>query len=795
MLSDIRYLIRVLVKSPAFTLVAVLTLALGIGANTAIFSVVNSVLLHALPYPQAGRLVLVLENAKGFGEMATSYSNFLDWAAQNKVFESQAVVREDSFTLTGAGEPEHIRAIKGSVGIFSTMGVSPAIGRAFLPDEDRRGAGGVVILTDGLWKRRFGADPAVIGRSLRLDQKPYTVIGVMPSDFRMPMMACDLLIPVGLDADMGRWSHYLTSVARLKPGVSMTQAQSNLNGISQALQRQYPDSNGGWSLQVQSLQGYINDQVGTALLVLLGAVGLVLLIACANIANLLLARATTRRREFAIRAALGAGRLRVVRQMLTESVLLALMGGGVGLLVASWGIDFLVSLKPADMPLAETIHLDSSMLLFTLGVSIATGLIFGITPAFESWRLDLNESLKEGGRTAGTSSRHALRKALVVCEIALSLVLSIGAGLLIKSFINVSKVNPGFRVESVLTMELTLPKAAYSDDVKTAAFYDRLLENAKHLPGINAAGAASNLPLSSMNWETGFYIEGQPKPARASDLQYAEASVVAGDYFQTMGMRLLRGRFFSEMDRRDSPKVIIIDENLAAKYWPNQDPVGKRMFIIGGSLREVVGVVGHIKYTGLDRDTRVEVFTLFTQMPYRDMYLTFRTSGDPAAMSAAISNTVHALDKDLALYDVRTMQQLVSRSLSMRRFSVLLLVIFAGLALLLAGVGIYGVMAYSVAQRSHEMGIRMALGARAADVRGLVVRQTMQLAFIGVVIGLAAAFALTRVMSSLLFGVTATDPPVFTGISVLLVVVALLASYVPARRATRVDPIVTLRYE
>jgi putative ABC transport system permease protein len=795
MMNDLRYALRMLAKTPGFTAVAVLTLALGIGANSAIFSVVNTLLFHALPYPHAERLVRVQEKTAGFGYMDISYPNFLDWASRNDVFESQTVIRPDSFTLMGAGEPERIRGVKVSSGMLTTLGVNPARGRGFLPADDRKGAGPTVILSDGLWRRRFGGDSSAIGRTIRLDSVGYTVIGVMPPSFKLPLLESDLMVPLGLDADMRRGNHYLVAVARLKSGVTVAHAKSNLDAIAQAMVRQYPDSNGGWGLDVDGLQELLARELRPAMLILLGAVGVVLLIACANIANLLLARSTARRREFAIRSALGASRARLARQSFTESLVLALAGGGLGLLVASWGIDALVSLKPEDIPLAETIRINASVLGFTLVVSILTGLLFGLTPAIESWRVRLSETLKEGGRTsAGSLSRHGLRRALVISEIALSLVLAVGAALLIKSFVNVARVNPGFRPESVVTMQLALPRTFYSDDTRAVEFFNRLLEQCSGIAGASAVGAAHNLPLTNENSQTSFLVEGQPKPTVAN-WPYTEYSIVAGNYFQAMGIPLRRGRLFADGDKVGSPPVMIVDETLAAKYWPGQDPIGKRITVLGDKPIEVVGVVGHVKHYGLDQQARVESYYPFRQIPMRDMYLVLRTSSDPAAMVAAVRREVQAMDKDLAVDKVRTMRKLVADSMATRQFSMALLSIFAGLALTMAAIGIYGVMAYTVAQRSHEMGIRMALGAQSHDVLVLVVRHAMTLAGIGVAAGLVGSFAVTRALKSLLFGVSTTDLSVFAGISMLLISVSFLASYLPARRATRVDPMVALRDE
>jgi putative ABC transport system permease protein len=794
MLHDLRYAIRTLFKTPGFAAVAVVTLALGIGANSAIFSVVNTVLFHALPYPEPERLVRVREKTKSFGYMSIAYPNFLDWSTQNKVFSSQCVVREESFTLTGTSEPERIKGVRVSNGLFATVGIHPSHGHGFLPEDDHKGAGRTVILSDGLWKRRFGGDPAAIGQAARLDGVSYSIIGVMPPEFRLPLIASDVLLPVGLDANTNRGDHSVdAAIARLKPGVSVAQAKSNLDAIARELARRYPGSNGGWELTTDGLQDSLAGEFRPAMLILFGAVGLVLLIACANVANLLLARSTARRREFAIRAALGAGRSRLARQSLVESLLLGLLGGCLGLLVASWGIDFLVSLKPADIPLAQAIRIDASVLRFTLAASIFTGLLFGLMPALESCRVALSETLKEGGRTsAGSWSRYGLRRTLVISEIALSLVLAVGAALLIKSFVNVAHVDPGFRAESVVTMRVSLPAATYSDNGKVTAFFTRLLENTGHISGMTAVGAVSNLPLANENWQTGFTVEGRPRAARAVDQEFTESALIAGDYFQAMGIPLRRGRFFNDGDKPGSPPVMIVDETMVKKYWPGEDPIGKRIFVMN-DMRQVVGVVAHVKHYGLDRSARVESYFPFRQSPFEDLYIVVRTPVDPAAMSAAVRDQVHAMDKDLAVFNIRTMRTLVADSMATRRFSMMLLAVFAGLAVTLAAIGIYGVMAYTVAQRAHEMGIRMALGARAQDVRWLVVRQAMVLASIGAGAGLAVSLSATSVMSSLLFGVTATDPAVFAGVTTLMIGVALLASYMPARRATRVDPMVTLR--
>ena len=796
MLNDLRYAVRALRKSPGFTAVAVATLALGIGANSAIFSVVNTVVFHALPYPHAERLVRVQEKTQSFGYMDISYPNFLDWAAQNTVFENQALVRPESFTLMGAGEPERIKGVKVSSGLFATLAMHPTRGRDFLPQDDRKGAGPTVILSDELWKRRFGGDAAAIGRTIRLDGTGYTIVGVMPAGFKLPLMPSDLMVPVGLDADMNRGNHYLVAVARLKPGVTVEQVRSNLDVIARGLERQYPDTNSHWALQADGLQELLAKEFRPPMLILAGAVGLVLLIACANIANLLLTRATARRREFAIRSALGAGRWRLARQTLTESVVLALAGGGLGLLVASWGIDLLVLLKPDDIPLVQVIRIDASVLGFTLAISLLTGLLFGLTPALESWRVQLSETLKEGGRTsAGTLSRHGLRRALVVSEIALSLVLAIGAALLVRSFIRVAHVDPGFRPESVITMQLSLPEATYPDDVKTVSFYSRLLENYRRIPGAGVVGAVQNLPMAKENSQTPFSVEDQPKPERATDYPFTEYSMVAGNYFQAMGIPLRRGRFFTDSDKPGSPPVMIIDETLAAQYWPGQDPIGKHISVMGNKPLEVVGVVGHVKHYGLDQKARVETYYPFRQVPMHDMYIVLRTVSDPAAVIAAVRREVHAMDKDLAVDKVRTMGSLVNASMATRRFSMVLVGVFAGLAVLLAAIGIYGVMAYSVAQRSHEIGVRMALGAKRADVLKLVVGDSLLLCLAALLLGIPSALATARVLSSFLYDTKPNDPVVFTAVSLLLTGVALTATYIPARRAMKVDPLVALRYE
>ena len=813
--QDLRYAIRMLLKKPGFTAVAVLALALGIGANSAIFSVVNGVVLRALPYKNPESLMMVWsrrispEAGPGTGEMPVSAADFIEWRNQNQGFTQIAAFHTQPFNITGTGEPEFLGGVRSSADLFSLLGVQAQLGRTFLPEEDQPAAGNVVILSHGLWERRFGSDPQIIGQKLTLNDEPYTVVGVMPAGFQFPRKGempagyqfprrAELYTPLAWTPAQAsnRGRHFLAVVARLKPEATIAQAQADMSAIAGRLKEQYPQSNTNKDVLIIPLHQQVVGQVRTALLVLLGAVGFVLLIACANVANLLLARAASRQREIAIRTALGASRARIVRQLLTESVLLALTGGTLGLLLSMWGIDLLMAISPANLPRVDSISVDARVFGFTLAVTLLTGIVFGLVPAIQASKPDVNEALKEGGR-ASTTSHNRFRGALVVSEVALSLVLLIGAGLMIRSFLHLLNESPGLNPENVLTLDVGLPRTKYTGP-QQVAFFQQVIERLKALPSVKSAGAVYPLPLSGAEEGTGFGIEGRP-PAAPGETFNAGPRWVSPDYFNVMRIALLKGREITERDGTDGTRVVVINESMAARYFSDEDPIGKRISFdqVNGASnwREIVGVVRDVKHSALDSNPKPEMYIPFTQFPTFFMTLVVRTSGDPLNLVAAARAEVLAVNQNQPISNVHTMEELVSNSVAQRRFNMLLLSIFAGVALLLAAVGIYGVMSYSVAQRTHEMGVRMALGARTSHVLVLVVKQGMTLALAGVGIGLAAAFALTRILASLLYGVSATDPLTFSMIALLLASVAFVACYLPARRATKVDPMTALRYE
>jgi putative ABC transport system permease protein len=798
-LQDLRYGARMLVKQPGFTLIALLTLSIGIGANTAIFSVVNSLLLRPLPYSESEQLTWVwMDNRpEGIREDITSWPNFEDWRAQNQSFQAMAGVRDRRFNLTGAGEPEELYGANVSPNFFELMRVSPARGRGFNADEEHEGRDQVVVIGHDLWQRRFGGDANIVGQTLSLSGQPHTIIGVMPPGFQFPNKT-EVWKPLAPDAQTrtARGSFWLPVIGRLKPGVTRAQAQTDMAGIAQRLEQQYPNTNTGFGVNVVLMHEQLVGKMRTALWVLLGAVGCVLLIACANVANLLLARAATRQKEVAIRAALGASRGRVVRQLLTESVLLAAAGGVLGLLLARWGLDALVAFAPSDLPRAESISIDRRVLFFTLGLSLLTGLVFGLAPALQSSKLGLGEVLKEGGRSSGGGGRHT-RSVLVVAEIALALVLLVGAGLLLKSSWRLQQVNPGFNPERVLKVRLSLPPSKYPEGTNVVAFYQQLLERLRALPGVKAAGVTSSVLLYKVHNSAGISIEGRPAPSGGSRPELPLDSV-SPSYFQVLGMQLIQGRNFTEQDKRDGLPVAIVNETMARRFWPDEDPIGKRFtFGYGPQARwlTVVGVVRDSRRQGLDAPIRIESFLPYAQRPLRAMEVVLRTTDDPLTMARTVRSAVWSLDGDLPVSEIQTVEQMVGARVASRRFNLLLLGLFALVAVLLAAVGIYGVMSYSVTQRAHEIGIRMALGAQTRAVLSLVIGQGMRLALLGVGIGLAAAVGLTRLMAGLLFGVSATDPMTFGAIALLLVGIALLACYLPARRATKVDPMIALRCE
>jgi predicted permease len=813
LLQDLRYGARILLKQPGFTLIAVITLALGIGANTAIFSIVNGLLLNPLPYRNAERLAIIWTHSPGANVALDwpSPGQFSALKTENSVFEQLALAQGSNVILTGNAEPERLGAVRASSAVFSLLGAQAMLGRVFLPEEDMPDKTLTVILSHGLWRRRFGGDPKVLGQTLTINGRSYSVVGVMPPDFElghevMPTVGsvaqAELLLPLPLSAERmnNHGDENYNVLARLKPGATIAQAQTELNLAVRRLEQQFPDrypSSRRFSFSIRPLLEQAVGDVRLALYVLLGSVGCVLLIACANVANLLLARAATREREMAVRTAIGAGRWRVVRQLLTESVLLSTAGGALGLLLAVWGLALLRWLDPGDIPRLAAIGIDNRVLAFTTAVAVLTGILFGLAPALRSSHVNLSETLKEGGRSL-VGGHHRLRNLLVVIEIAIAVVLLIGAGLLIRSFSRAQQVEPGFAPQNVLSMRMALVGQSYSEEARRVNFYQQLWERIRRLPGVEAAGGVSALPLTGgIGWGS-VTIEGYDASSGQSMIQ-SDFRIASVGYFETMKIPLIRGRFFAEQDAKESQRVVIVDENLARTYWPNADPIGKRMKLGAANgdspWMTVVGVVANVKHYALDTDSRVALYMPHMQNGAGSLSIAVRTTTDPLGMAASVTREARALDPNLPLYDVKTMRQWLSDSLARRRFAMLMLGLFAMVAALLAGVGIYGVMSYSVAQRTREIGIRVALGAQTRDVLRLIVRQGMSLAGIGVGLGLLAAIAATRLMVSLLFGVRATDPLTFAVIALLLALVALVACWIPARRATKVDPMIALRCE
>jgi putative ABC transport system permease protein len=808
LVQDLRYGARMLLKHKGITAVAVLTLALGIGANSAIFSVVNSVLLRELPYREPERLVAVfteyvIPQVGARKSFLFTGADFRDLRDQNQSFEQAAAYSGLNFNLTGSGEPEALAGVRATANLFATLGIEPRHGRAFLPEEDRPGNNRVVILSDELWRRRFGSDPKIVGQTIILNNEPYAVIGVAPPDFRFPpkdsfysLSAVDFYTPLALPPE--EWNNRgpgrYTVIARLKSGFRIEQAQSDVVSLAKRLEERYPNTNRYKSVQLVPFHQQVVGKVETALLALLGAAGFVLLIACVNVANLLLARATARQKEIAIRAALGAGRWRVVRQLLTESILLAILAGALASLLAFWCVDLLRRVVPEDFPRAAEISVDLRVLGFTLAVSLLTGIAFGLIPALQGSRTDLNETLKEGGRSSGGRARSRLGGVFVVSEVALALLLLVGAGLMLRSFIRLMNVDPGFDPHNVLAIAIRPPETKYNS-AQQAAFSQQLLERVRALPGVRSAGVVFP-PLWVWENTSGFRIEGEPPPPPSVSRRISNR-VVSPDYFKTLNIQLLKGRVIDENDGPNKPPVVVINETLARRYWPNSNPIGQRIFSGEDTTwREIVGVVRDARYNSLDTEAGGQVyapFDLYAGVNYRTLVV--RADGDPLGLVPAVLAEIKAIDKDQPISSIHTMEEMMAKSVSQRRFNMLLLAIFAGVALLMAVVGIYGVMSYSVGQRTHEIGLRMALGANTADVLRLLLGQGMKLVVMGMAIGLAAAIALTRLISSLLFDVHATDPATFVAISLLLALVALLACYVPARRAAKVDPVVALRLE
>ncbi len=805
--QDVKFGARMLVKSPGFTLVAALTLGLGIGANSAIFSVVHAVLLRPLPYPDAEKLVFLTEWSEQVPNMSFSVANFNDVRDQNNVFESIVAFRSQSYVLTGGDEPERLNGRQVTAGFFSTFRSSPLAGRAFSADEDKPGAERVALLGEGFWTRRFARDPGVIGKPLMLNGESFTVIGVLPGTMHGTWRTFDVWTSLGrLEDQIGgpanRGNHPgIYVVARRKPGVSVEQARANVVTIAKALAEQYPQQSARQSMTVAPLLDAVVGNLNVMLPMLLGAVGFVLLIACANVANLLLARAATRQREIAVRTAMGAGRQRVIRQLLTESVLLALVGGLLGIGLAFGGVRALVAISPANTPRIGEVTVDSAVLGFTLAISVLTGLLFGLAPAIQASRPDVAETLKEGGRSAGGAGRHGVRSALVIAEVSLALVLLVGAGLMLKSFQRVLDADPGFRTENVLTLSVSLPQVKYPDAPKRTAFHQQALEKIRALPGVETAGAT--LPLLG-GWQTGFSVEGEPPPL-PGQLPSTDITRVNADYFRAMGVRLIQGRYFTEQDVDGQLPVCIVDERMVQAKWPNVDPLGKRMrFGAPGPQNNnpwmtVVGVVAHVKNYGVDQDSRVETYVPYMQNPVGSITFVLKTAADPGSLTPAVRAAVASVDPNLPIFGARPLEEIISDGRAQRRMAAQLLGAFSALALVLAAVGIYGVMSYAVTQRAHEIGIRMALGAQKGDVLQLILGHGMTLAGAGLGIGLALALGLAlwlrAWLTTMLFRVSHTDPPTYFFVPLLLAAVALLACYIPARRALRVDPMVALRYE
>jgi predicted permease len=811
LLQDLRYGLRMLAKSPGFTAIAILTLALGIGANTALFSVVNGVLLNPLAYPHSGQLIALYGKTPGYELAPINYLNFLDWQRQTQSFSSMAMYRNQDYNLIGTGEvAERVRGYMISADFFSTLGVAPVLGRMFRPEDDQVGAAPVVILGGGFWRRKFGASLEVAGKSLTLNGTSYTVVGVIPAGFSFYGQDRDVYTPIGQwndtnfrDRRVDVSSH---GVGRLKPGVTFAQAKADMDGIAQNLSVAYPEADKAVGITLVPMKEDIVGNVQPFLIVLLAAVGFLLLIACANVANLLLARAMGRSREFAIRASLGASHVRVLRQLLTESILLAGLGGVLGLLLAVWGTKAVLDTLPGALPRANEVSLDQRVLLFALVVSLLSGIVFGLAPAVKSSRVNLEEILKQGGRGL-SGARHGLQGIFVAIEVAMALVLLVGAGLMVRSLAALWRVNPGFNPSHAITFTLSLPAGPTTNSAETRARLRHFDDKMQSISGVQAVSVTLGSRPMIHNSSLPFWIEGQPKPANLQEMPQAMFYLAEAGFQQAMGVILERGRFISPQDDEHAPVVVDIDDVFAHTYFPHENPIGKRINITGFNVQaEIVGVVGHVKQWGLDADAKSAIEAQFDypfmQLPEKLMPLAadavavvLRTEGDPTAVMSAVRRAVAEIDPREVVYNVQTMDEVVSHSFAARRLSMILLGVFAALALVLACVGIYGVISYLVGQRTREIGVRMALGAQPGDVLRLVIEHGARMALIGVAVGLVAALGLTRLMTNQLFGVSPRDPLTFAGVALLLIIVAVAACYIPARRAMRVDPVVSLRHE
>jgi len=807
LLADIRFGLRMLLKSPTMTIVALVALTLGIGANTAIFSVVNAVLLRALPYADAEQLVLVWEKRQGgrTDQNVINLGNFTDWKEQNQVFSDMAVFFDRSFNLTSDGEPEEVSGEYATPNLFSVLGTTPVLGRTFVDEDAGDAQTGVAVISYGLWQRRFGGDNQIVGRKIILNEQPSTIVGVMPANFgwhirkgTQPSKPADIWVPFQITNDLRqRHGRFASAVARLKAGVSRDQAQREMDTIGIRLAQQYPEFNTTWGINVVPLRTQLTGEIRRPLLILLGAVGFVLLIACANVANLLLARASSRRKEIAVRAGLGASRWRIARQLLTESVMLSLVGGTFGVLVAWWGTKALVALSPPSLIDLNSVGVSLPVLGFTLGLSLMTGIVFGLVPALDATRFDLHDSLKEGGKSVGgATGSNRVRSLFVVTQVALALVLLVGAGLLVKSLKRLQAVDTGFNANNLLTVRVSLPMRKYETDQKRISFFKQAREQMKALPGVEAVGAINTPPFTGLYSGTSVDVDGQQLPPER-ELKTG-VCVTDADYFQTMQIPLKLGRLYNDQEATEMRHVVVVNETFVEKNLGGQNPLGRRLTIYMKEENvpsEIIGVVADHKHLGLDVPVEPVAYWPHPELVYPGMTLMLRTRGDASALAPAARNVIHGLDPQQPIGEVSTMESLLSTSVARARFSASLLTVFSFLALVMAAVGIYGVMSYSVLQRTHEIGVRMALGAQRFDVLRLVVKKGIVLGAAGVVVGLAASFALTRLIATLLFDVTTTDTGTFAIVSLGLFLVTLFAGYVPARRATKVDPLKALRYE